>query len=85
MSSTKSTNRSGQQRQVVKAAKWARVRHFVYNSQLHKTERTDSTIKFVVNSHLDAENAIKRTGMRYTILRNSLYLDLLRHSWAARC
>lgn len=77
VSGSKSANRSGQQRQVVKAAKRARVKHIVYTSQMHKTDRSDSPIKFVVNSHLDTENAIKRSGMRYTILRNGLYLDLL--------
>jgi NAD(P)H dehydrogenase (quinone) len=77
VSSTKSNNRSGQHRQVVKAAKRANVKYIVYTSQLHRTDRADSPIKFVVNSHLDTENAIKRSGMRYTILRNGLYLDLL--------
>lgn len=77
VSSTKSTNRGGQHRQVVKAAKLTHVKHIVYTSQLHKTDRSDSPIKFIVNSHLETENAIKRSGMRYTILRNGLYLDLL--------
>lgn len=76
-SSTKSRDRGGQHKQVVKAAKRARVKHIVYTSQLHKTDRSDSPIKQVVNSHLETENAIKRSGMRYTILRNGLYLDLL--------
>lgn len=77
ISSTKTTNRGGQHKQVVKAAKRAGVKHIVYTSQLHKTDRSDSPIKFIVNSHLDTENAIKHSGMRYTILRNGLYLDLL--------
>lgn len=77
VSSTKSIDRGEQHKQVVKAAKRAGIKHIVYTSQLHKTDRSDSPIKLVVNSHLDTENAIKRSGMLYTILRNGLYLDLL--------
>ncbi|MGV3458975.1 MAG: hypothetical protein ACO1N9_00830 [Flavobacterium sp.] len=53
------------------------MKHIVYTSRLQKTDRADSAIKFIINSHLDTENAIKRSGMRYTILRNALYMDLL--------
>ncbi|MXN92375.1 NAD(P)H-binding protein [Flavobacterium sp. Sd200] len=77
VSGTTTTNRGRQHKQVVKAAKKAGVNHIVYTSQLHKTDRPDSPIKFVVNSHLETENAIKKSGMRYTILRNGLYMDLL--------
>lgn len=77
VSSTKTTNRSAQHKQVVKAAKRAGVKHVVYTSQLHKTDRADSPIKSIVNSHLDTENAIKKSGMEYTILRNGLYMDLI--------
>lgn len=77
VSSTKEVNRYGQQKLVVKAAKKVGVRHIIYTSQLHRTDRPKSPIKAAINSHLDTENAIKRSGMRYTILRNGPYLDLL--------
>ena len=77
VSSGEMRNRGGQQRQVVKAAKKAGVKYILYTSQLHKTDRASSPIKFVVSSQLDTENAMKRSGMRYTILRNGLYMEML--------
>lgn len=77
ISSTKTTNRGAQHKQVVKAAKRAGVKHIVYTSQLHKTDRDDSPIKSIINSHLETENAIRKSGMQYTILRNGLYMDFL--------
>lgn len=77
VSGTKATNRAAQHKQVVKAAKRAGVKHIVYTSQLHKTDRADAPIKSIINSHLETENAIRKSGMRYTILRNGLYMDFL--------
>lgn len=70
-------NRSEQHRQVVKAAKNAKVKHIFYTSQIHKTDNPSSPMKFVMKSHLATEIAIIKSGMNYTILRNGLYLDML--------
>ena len=70
-------NRSEQHRQVVKAAKNAKVKHILYTSQIHKTDNPSSPMKFVMKSHLATEIAIMKSGMNYTILRNGLYLDML--------
>src|SRR5699024_3169389 len=37
----------------------------------------ESSVSFVFDSHLDTEQAIKNSGMDYTILRNNIYLDML--------
>jgi NAD(P)H dehydrogenase (quinone) len=77
VSSGEMGNRSEQHRQVVKAAKNARVKHIFYTSQIHKTDNPSSPMKFVMKSHLATEIAIMKSGMNYTILRNGLYLDML--------
>ena len=77
VSSDEMKNRSKQHKQVVKAAKYARVKHILYTSQIHKTDNPSSPMKFVMKSHLATEIAIMKSGMNYTILRNGLYLDML--------
>ena len=70
-------NRSKLHLQVVKAAKKSNVKHIFYTSQEHKTDDKTSSIYFIMKSHLATENAIMRSGMDYTILRNGVYLDML--------
>lgn len=70
-------NRSKQHLQVVKAAKKSKVKHIFYTSQDHKTDDKTSAAYFIMKSHLDTENAIMKSGMDYTILRNGVYLDML--------
>jgi NAD(P)H dehydrogenase (quinone) len=77
VSSVDLKNRSTQHKQVVKAAKNAKVKHILYTSQIHKTDNPSSPMKFVMKSHLATEIAIMKSGMNYTILRNGLYLDML--------
>ncbi|WP_417369658.1 SDR family oxidoreductase [Flavobacterium beibuense] len=69
-------NRSEQHLQVVKAAVKSGVKYILYTSQEHK-EVNFSHIDFILSSHLATENAIKASGMNYTILRNGLYMDTL--------
>jgi NAD(P)H dehydrogenase (quinone) len=70
-------NRSIQHKLVVKAAKNAGVKHILYTSQQHKSDHRDSPIYFIIKSHLATEIAIMNSGMKFTILRNSLYMDIL--------
>lgn len=76
VSSDDFNDRSGQHINVVNAAKETGVKHIVYTS-VHGREDKPSSIPFVVQSHLDTENALKNSGLHYTILRNTLYADIL--------
>ena len=77
VSSNDLANRTAQQLAAVKAAKEAGVKHIVYTSIPHKTPGGAAPLAFVVGSHVETENAIKESGIAYTILRNNLYMDLL--------
>ena len=77
VSSSDLEDRSEQQSKVVQAAKSAGVSHIIYTSIARKTDRKDSFIDFILNSHMDTEQAILDSGMKYTFLRNGLYLDSL--------
>ncbi|MFC5684632.1 SDR family oxidoreductase [Flavobacterium sp. MAHUQ-51] len=77
VSGTDLANRSAQQLNAVKAAKEAGVKHIVYTSFERKNETETSPIAFLAQSHIDTDNAIKASGLTYTILRNNLYLEVL--------
>lgn len=77
VSGTDLVNRSTQQLNAVKAAKEAGVKHIVYTSFERKNETETSPISFLAQSHIDTDNAIKSSGLSYTIMRNNLYLDVL--------
>ncbi|PLK44377.1 SDR family oxidoreductase [Emticicia sp. TH156] len=70
-------NRIKQHENVVKAAKEAGVGHVVYTSFIRKNETETSPIALVAQSHLFTENALKESGITYTILRNNIYADIL--------
>lgn len=76
VSSDELENRSEQHIQVVNAAVESGIKNILYTSQEHK-EVNFSLIEFIISSHLATENAIKASGMYYTILRNGLYMDIL--------
>lgn len=71
------TNRGKQQENAVKAAKEAGVKHILYTSFERKNETETSPIAFLAKSHIDTDNLIKASGLKYTIFRNNLYLDVL--------
>lgn len=75
ISSSEIENRSQQQINAVNAAKEAGVKHILYTSLQRKTDSSDSPLKMVLDSHLATENAIKVSGMKYTLLRNNLYME----------
>jgi NAD(P)H dehydrogenase (quinone) len=77
VSGTDLANRSKQQLNAVQAAKEAGVKHIIYTSFERKNETATSPIAFLAKSHIDTDNAIKESGIKYTILKNNLYLDVL--------
>lgn len=70
-------NRSQQHLNVVEAAKTAKVGHVVYTSFMRRNETETSPIAFVAKSHLEAEDALKTSGLNYTLLKNGLYMDMI--------
>jgi NAD(P)H dehydrogenase (quinone) len=68
------TDREKQHANVVKAAKEARVKHIVYTA-MQRIENSSNIIPGVTESDIQAEKAIKASGLTYTILRDALYFD----------
>jgi NAD(P)H dehydrogenase (quinone) len=67
-------NRVAQHRNVVNAAKTAGVKHIIYTSVLKASE----ALKFLPGiDHYHTETFLKESGIAYTILRNTFYLELL--------
>jgi NAD(P)H dehydrogenase (quinone) len=63
--------RAAQHRNVIDAAKKARVTRIVYTSLL----RADSSPLNLAEEHFATENAVKESGIPYTILRNGWYAE----------
>lgn len=70
------TDRINQHLNVIEAAKAAGVKHIVYTSIQRKPGST-LEISMVTHSDKETEDALESSGLAYTILRNSLYLDVL--------
>lgn len=77
VSATDINNRGKQHQNVVKAAQKAGVAHIFYTSFVRKNETTTSPLAVLAKAHMDTEAAIKASGMKYTIFRNNLYMDVL--------
>lgn len=67
-------NRFQQHKNVVDAAKNAGVKHIIYTS-LSINDVSTSALKSLMESHFQTEDYIKESGLKYTILRNTLYAD----------
>jgi NAD(P)H dehydrogenase (quinone) len=70
-------SRIPQHENVVAAAKEAKVGHIFYSSFDRKTENDSSPIAFVTAGHLHTEALLKASGIHYTILKHSIYTDML--------
>ena len=70
-------NRIPQHENVINAAKEAGVKHVLYTSTVRKNETSSSPIFFIEAAHLDTENKLKASGLKYTILQHSLYADVI--------
>lgn len=77
ISGTDVANRAKQHENVINAAKEAGGKHIVYTSIERKNESETSPLTFVAKTHLETEKLLKESGLSYTILRNTLYLDFL--------
>lgn len=71
ISSDEVGHRVQQHRNVVDAARRAGVKRIVYTSLLH----ADTSPLSLAQEHLDTENAIKASGLTYTLLRNGWYAE----------
>lgn len=77
ISSGDMSNRIAHHLNVVKAAKDAGVGHVVYTSFLSNNESETSAIWSIGESHQKAEQAMIESGITYTFLKNTLYLDFV--------
>lgn len=71
ISSNEIGERSKQHANVIDAAKKAGVKFVVYTSLLH----ADASTLILAGEHLETENALKESGLVYTILRNGWYTE----------
>lgn len=69
--------RSTQHQNAIRAAQEAGVKHLVYTSFLGKNNTETSALWMVAQSHLQTESWLKESGMDYTILQNTLYMDFI--------
>ncbi len=72
VSATDLANRTAQHEAAIAAAKAAGVRHVVYTSGLKPAPPNPAV---VAPSHFATEQALARSGLAWTVLRNSLYAD----------
>jgi len=70
-------NRLLQHENVIKAARKAGVKHVIYTSIFRKNESENSPLGIVSDSHLQTEKWLKESGLPFTILKNSIYTDIL--------
>ena len=74
--STMDPNRLEQHKNVIDAAKAKGVQHIVYTSLAIKDIEI-SAVKELMISHFETEAYIKSSGLKYTILRNTMYAEAL--------
>lgn len=70
-------NRSAQQANVVKAAQQTGVKHVLYTSFQRKNETETSPIALVAKAHVETEKALQTGSIPYTILKHTIYADML--------
>ncbi len=61
---------------VIKAAKEAGVKHIVYTG-IDMKDPVHSAIAFIAASHISTYEHLKNSGMVYTVLKNTLYAEVL--------
>ena len=74
--STMEQDRLEQHKNVIDQAKKAGVQHIVYTSLAIKNIEA-SAVRDLMISHFQTEEYIKKSGLTYTILRNTMYADAL--------
>jgi NAD(P)H dehydrogenase (quinone) len=71
ISSSDIGRRVSQHKAVINAARSAGVKHLVYTSMLH----ADTSTLAIADEHRHTENAIRESGLPFTILRNGWYTE----------
>lgn len=74
--STMDMNRLEQHKAVVDAAKQAGVQHIIYTGLSIQNIRT-SAVKDLMISHFETEDYIRKSGLTYTFLRNTMYAEAI--------
>ena len=74
--STMENNRFEQHKNVIDAAKQNGVSHIVYTSLAIQNIEA-SAVKDLMISHFETEDYLIKSGLKYTILRNTMYADAL--------
>lgn len=69
--------RAQQHENVINAAKEAGVEHVVYTSFLRENETETSPIAALAEAHIKTEHWLKASGLTYTLLKHSIYLDFV--------
>jgi NAD(P)H dehydrogenase (quinone) len=69
--------RFNQHKNVVAAAIKAGIKHIIYTSTVRKDETIEAPLHLVVSAHAGTEELIKESGIPYTILRHSLYGEVI--------
>jgi NAD(P)H dehydrogenase (quinone) len=69
--------RSQQHENVIRAARETGVLHILYTSFQRVNDTETSPMALIAKAHIETERLIKSSGMAYTILRNSLYLEAM--------
>ena len=70
-------NRHSQHKNVVNAAKSAGIDHVFYTSVSLNNLSTDAPLYGAMKIHMDTEDWIKETGLKYTFLRHNLYSEVI--------
>ena len=53
------------------------MKHIIYTSFVRKPNYQDSAIAEFQKPHFESENALKNSGMAYTILQNGIYAEMI--------
>lgn len=75
ISSSSKTDRFGQHTNVIRAAAEAHVGHIFYTSAHRKSD--DESSLLTGDAHWQTDALMKQSGLKYTILKHSLYMELL--------
>ncbi|RNI27257.1 SDR family oxidoreductase [Rufibacter immobilis] len=70
-------NRTKHHINAITAAKEANVKHIAYTSFVRKPGHEDSAIADFENSHVESEKFLKDSGIKYTILQNGIYQEMI--------
>lgn len=75
--STADLNRFEQHKNVVDAARRTGAKFIAYTSAPHTKDPKTAVAKSLLESHFQTEDYIKKSGLTYAFLRNSIYMDMI--------